>query len=46
MEHLSKKFSTIVLASLALISASAHAIPSGENMSIWIDVGEIGRAHV
>ncbi|WP_394166633.1 substrate-binding domain-containing protein [Photobacterium piscicola] len=39
MEHLSKKFSTIVLASLALISASAHAIPSGENMSIWIDVG-------
>ncbi|WP_181317639.1 sugar ABC transporter substrate-binding protein [Photobacterium phosphoreum] len=39
MKHFSKKVSTVVLASLAFVSVSVCATPSGENMSIWIDVG-------
>ncbi|MEC6813557.1 substrate-binding domain-containing protein [Photobacterium toruni] len=39
MKHLSKKLSTLMLASIALASTCAHAIPSGKDMSIWIDVG-------
>ncbi|WP_305846041.1 substrate-binding domain-containing protein [Photobacterium kishitanii] len=39
MKPFSRKFSTVVLASLAFVSTNVCAAPSGANMSIWIDVG-------